>query len=246
MGSPAEPWLRRAHGRLARGQGARYDRETSEVMRRVLRPASTCVDVGSYRGAILRQMVTLAPRGRHFAFEPVPENHRYLQAHFPTAHVARIALADYHGEGVFHHAVGRPARSGLRRVAYPDPGQATQAIPVVVDTLDRSLPADTSIDLLKIDVEGGELAVLRGGASVIRRSHPVVVFECGSERAAVYGVRPEQLYDFLRHDLGLQVSLMRRWLDGRAGLHRAEFCELLDAELEFCFLAYAGPPGGRS
>jgi len=39
-GSPVEPWLRRAYGRLGRTQGAQYDRETAAVMQRVLTPAS--------------------------------------------------------------------------------------------------------------------------------------------------------------------------------------------------------------
>jgi FkbM family methyltransferase len=238
-GSPVEPWLRRVHDRLARSRGAQYDRETVAVMRRLLTPASNCVDVGCYRGGILRRMVALAPYGRHFAFEPVPENYRYLTARFPTVHVFNLALADYHGDAVFQHVVGRPARSGLRRVTYPDPDQEIGEILVPVDTLDRVIPADTTIDFLKIDVEGAELQVLRGACAVIRRSRPVVMFECGSERAASYGVQPEGMYDLLRDELRLEVSLMRRWLEGRAGLSRREFCHLLYAKREFCFLAYA-------
>lgn len=240
-GSPVEPWLRWAYNRLARTQGARYDRETTAVMRRVLTPTSNCADVGCYRGAILSQMLTLAPQGRHFAFEPVPENHRYLVARFPTAQVFDVALADHEGQAVFQHVVGRSARSGLRRVKYPDPNQPIDEIRVRVDTLDRIIPPDVRLDFLKVDVEGGELPALRGGAAVIRRSRPMVMFECGSERAADYGVTPEQFYDVLREDLGLQVSLMRRWLDGRDALSRTEFCDLLYAEVEFCFLAYPWP-----
>ena len=112
-------------------------------------------------------------------------------------------------------------------------------ITVPVDTLDRVIPADMTIDFLKIDVEGAELQVLRGASAVIRRSRPVVMFECGSERAAAYGVQPEDMYDLLSDELRLEVSLMRRWLDGREGLSRREFCHLLYAKVEFCFLAYA-------
>lgn len=238
-GSPVEPWLRRMHGRLARSQGARYDRETAAVMRRVLAPTSNCADIGSYRGTILREMVALAPRGRHFAFEPVPDNYRYLATQFPTVHVFNVALADYDGDAVLQHVVGRPARSGLRRVAYPDPHQKIDEIRVNVGTLDRIIPADVKLDFLKIDVEGAELPVLRGATDVIRRSRPMVMFECGSDRAAAYGVQPEHLYDVLSEDLGLRVSLMRRWLDGGDSLSRQEFCHLLYARVDFCFLAYA-------
>jgi FkbM family methyltransferase len=239
-GSAAEPWLRWAYHRLARTQGARYDRETTAVMRRVLTPTSNCADVGCYRGSILSQMLALAPHGRHFAFEPVPDNYRYLTERFPKARVFDVAVADYHGLAVFQHVVGRSARSGLRRVKYPDPDQPIDQIRVSVDTLDRTIPSDVKLHFLKVDVEGAELAVLRGGAAVIERSRPVVMFECGSERAADYGVTPEQFYDVVRGELDLEVSLMRRWLDGRAALSRPEFCDLLYAKAEFCFLAYPG------
>lgn len=238
MDTPLEPWLRRVHGRLARSQGARYDRETAAVMRRVLTPASNCADIGSYRGSILQDMVALAPRGRHFAFEPVPANYRYLAKRFPTVSVFNLALADYDGETGFQHVVGRPARSGLRRVAYPDPRQEVDEIRVNVKTLDQIIPADVKLDFVKIDVEGAELQVLRGASEVIRRSRPMMVFECGSERAAAFGVKPEEVYDVLTEDLGLQVSLMRRWLDGGDSLSRHEFCHLQYAKVEFCFLAY--------
>jgi FkbM family methyltransferase len=244
-GSPAEPWLRHAYGRLARTQAARYDRETAAVMRRVLTPASNGIDAGCYRGGLLHEMVALAPHGRHFAFEPLPEHHRYLVARFPTVRVFDVALADAPGQAVFQHVVGRPARSGLRRVEYPDPGQSIEEIAVSVDTLDRAVPADVKIDFLKIDVEGAELAVLRGGAQLIRRWRPVVMFESGWERAATYGATPEQLHEFLTEELDLAVSLMRRWLDGEPALSRRDFCSLLYAKAEFCFLAYPRVSGSR-
>jgi FkbM family methyltransferase len=237
-GSPIEPWLRWAHDRVMWTQGAQYDRETTAVMRRVLTPTSNCVDIGCYRGSLLREMVSLAPRGRHFAFEPVPENYRYLKARFPTVQVFDIALADYTGEASFQHVVGRSARSGLRRVAYPDPRQEVAEISVSVDTLDRIVPVDLKLDLLKTDVEGAELQVLRGAAGVIRRSRPMVIFECGSERSEAYGTRPEDVYDLVRADLRLEVTLMRDWLQNRRSLSRSEFCDRLYAKQDFCFLAH--------
>ena len=53
---------------------------------------------------------------------------------------------------------------------------------VNMNTLDDLLENLDSVNLIKIDTEGAEPAVLRGAAKIIRRHSPVVYLECGSER----------------------------------------------------------------
>ncbi|MER3523844.1 MAG: hypothetical protein C4326_07185 [Ignavibacteria bacterium] len=42
---------------------------------------------------------------------------------------------------------------------------------------DHTLPEDEQIDFIKIDVEGFEYNVLKGGLNLVRGFHPVIVFE---------------------------------------------------------------------
>jgi FkbM family methyltransferase len=237
-GTPLEPAARRLYARLARTRGTQYDRETSLVMARCLHRDSNAIDVGCYRGEILREMLRLAPRGTHFAFEPVPDNYAYLVRQFRAARVFPFALADYRGEATFHHAVGRPARSGLRRVRYPDEQQEVREIKVRVETLDHVIPADKPITFIKIDVEGAELQVLRGGRELIRRCRPAIVFEYGREGAEFYDTRPEHLSEFLVGELGLRLSTMTRWLAGQKPFDGAEFARHCGARLDFYYMAY--------
>lgn len=53
-------------------RNANYDRQTVEVMFRVLRRNLNGIDVGTHAGDILQHMVDISPRGRHYAFEPIP------------------------------------------------------------------------------------------------------------------------------------------------------------------------------
>ena len=53
---------------------------------------------------------------------------------------------------------------------------------VNMNTLDDELENLDSVNLIKIDTEGAEPAVLRGAAKIIRRYSPVVYLECGSEK----------------------------------------------------------------
>jgi hypothetical protein len=48
-------------------------------------------------------------------------------------------------------------------------------------TLDELCPVD-SPDIIKIDVEGAELKVLRGAQAMIMRSHPALMFECDQDK----------------------------------------------------------------
>ena len=56
-----------------------YDRQAFEVMSRVLSPESCCVDIGCHKGQFLTEYMNCAPKGTHFAFEPIP----YLYEQLP-------------------------------------------------------------------------------------------------------------------------------------------------------------------
>jgi hypothetical protein len=84
-------------------QSATYDRQTVEVMRRVLRHDSSCVDMGAHTGEITQHMVTMAPAGTHYAFEPLPHLAAHLRQRFPGVLVHETALSDSDGEAEFQY-----------------------------------------------------------------------------------------------------------------------------------------------
>src|SRR6185295_17458491 len=82
-----------------------YNTETEVVMVRVLAPDSVCLDIGAHRGSVLSSMVRLAPRARHWAFEPLPAYAALLRSAFPGVTVCEVALSDKIGPRTFQHAV---------------------------------------------------------------------------------------------------------------------------------------------
>ena len=86
------------------------------------------------------------------------------------------------------------------------------------ERLDDALPSGYVPALLKIDVEGAELEVLRGGGETIARHRPVVVFEHGAGSADHYGTAPADVWELL-DGAGLRVS----GLDGAGPFSLAEF-----------------------
>ena len=114
-----------------------------------------------------------------------------------------------------------PGYSGLRERAYPAEYR-TEKIPVELERLDDVLPPDYRPDLIKVDVEGAELQVFRGGLETLARARPVIVFEHGVGASDRYGTTPEAVHDLLAGEIGLHLFD----LEATGPLSRDQFAEL--------------------
>lgn len=237
IGTRWESPIRHALSLLTGSKNSRYDYQTIAIMRRVLGPDSIAVDVGSFQGGMLRHMLRFAPRGRHVAFEPIPRLAENLRRRFPTCRIVPAAAGEAPGEATFHEVARSPALSGLRRRIDLPPDTAIREYTVPVETLDRVIPATDSVALVKIDVEGGELGVLRGGRETLRRCRPVVIFECGLGGADSYGVAPEAVFAFVANELGSRIFLLDAWLGRGAPLSEAEFARQFRQGINYYFVA---------
>jgi FkbM family methyltransferase len=216
VGGPLRAVKRRfepAHVRRDRADHVRLENLLTEV----LRPDSNALDVGCHQGAVLAKIVQLAPTGRHVAWEPLPDLCARTAARFPEVDVRCAALSDRAGEREFVHVTSLPGWSGFRARPYPG-AQSTETIHVRTERLDDALPDGLAPAFVKIDVEGAELEVLRGGIETITHHRPVVVFEHGAGSADHYGTAPADVWELL-DGAGLRVS----GLDGAGPFTLAEF-----------------------
>ena len=134
-----------------------------------LREDASYVDVGTNRGQLLEVAVRTAPRGRHLAFEPIPELAAEVDRRFPNVDCRRLALSSRPGTHEFWHFRRLDGWSGLvRNPTVSDSRGDPQRLQVEVSTLDAQLENLTPA-LVKIDVEGAELEVLEGGRGVLAR-----------------------------------------------------------------------------
>jgi len=227
----------------AQDQNGRYDALTRQILRRTCAPDSTCVDVGASVGEILQTMVSVAPLGRHVAVEPLPQFARVLRAEFPDVAVWEAAASDTTGRAEFVHVVSNPGYSGLQERPYDREGETLVPIDVATLRLDDVVPPAAPVAFVKIDVEGGELLVLRGARALLRRHRPVVVFEHGGDwTMRHYGTTSAQLWELLVGELGYEIAL----LDGVRPLGWAEF--QASFATEYYFVATSAQPrrGGTS
>lgn len=193
------------------------------LMAFLLNEDSNCIDIGAHEGVILREIVRCAPRGRHIAFEPLPDFAARLAVEFPDVDVRRAAVSDYAGEATFFRMLAGPMQSGLK-LRTGTPPAAGQAMTVPVVKLDDALPDGYVPSLIKIDVEGGERQVIQGAMETISRHAPIVCFEHGPGAEREYGTSPEQVYDLLVSGAGMRIFD----IDGIGPYSRAQFVDTYD------------------
>ncbi len=181
---------------------------------------SSYIDIGTNRGQVLAQAALVAPGARLVAFEPVPALAAQLRTSFPGLDCRELALGATEGPAEFTHFRKLDGWSGLRRSpAISDDRGAPEQIEVRVSTLDRELAGGPEPDVVKIDVEGGELDVLCGGRETLTRARPLLLLEHVAEAAALYGASSGALWDELS-ELGYEIRAMT----GGPPLDRAQFC----------------------
>jgi FkbM family methyltransferase len=216
---------------------ARRDRMDNERLRQLLAfslaPDSNCIDVGCHQGEILREMVRLAPDGRHIAYEPVPVSYEALAAEFPDVDLRQAALSNEAGESTFTHVVDEPSYSGLRERDYAGPRRLEQ-LTVRTERLDDVLDDGYVPRLIKVDVEGAERLVFEGALETLRRHRPIVFFEHGLGSSDHYGTRPGDVYRLLVEESGMRIFDT----DGRGPYSEAEFEAVFDQPI-WNFVAHA-------
>jgi len=200
-------------------------------------PTSNCVDVGANVGHILREIIKAAPKGQHYAFEPIPELSVRLEKKYGKhAKIVNCALSNREGRTSFMYYRDSPALSGFQeRIRWGK--HDIVKLEVQTKKLDDIISENVRVDLIKIDVEGAELLVLQGARNTLKRNKPIVLFEAGLGGAEEFNPTPEQLFDFFT-DCDMSVGLIEYFLRGNDAFSREEFCGQFNKGYNYFFVAY--------
>ncbi|MBA3654010.1 MAG: FkbM family methyltransferase [Actinobacteria bacterium] len=201
-----------------------YDAMTVAVMARVLRRDANALDVGARVGDLLRPITETAPFGAHVAVEPLAMHAATLRRDFPSVTVIEAALGDTTGRSKFCHVVSNDAYSGLRRRPFDRPDEQVATIEVDVRRLDDVWPPTRPLAFVKIDVEGGEVGVIRGGLATLDAHRPVVVLEHAERVSSVYGHTTSDLFAALT-EVGYTLFTLPGWLTAEPPLEAREVDE---------------------
>jgi FkbM family methyltransferase len=167
-----------------------------------LQESSVVFDIGAYIGTYTFVASQTARKGKVYAFEPDPRSAERLQrsvqiSNIDNIQIVQAALGDHTGELPFVLAA-YPPQSSLSNDSAS--GSDIQSISVQLESLDNYCQAQdiTHVDYLKIDVEGAELQVLRGGANMIRTSRPEMIIELHETMAPSLGYTTQDVIEYLQ------------------------------------------------
>lgn len=147
-----------------------------DEQRRLVPKPSIILDVGAHHGHSTIEYLDAFPSARVFAFEPDEANNRQavelLRPYGDRVRLSRLGLAEHAGKASLHinSHDGTHSLLPIGDMSYWH-GQASEIEQVDIETttLD-SLAASEGwdrIDILKMDIQGAELAALRGGAGLL-------------------------------------------------------------------------------
>lgn len=180
-----------------------------------------CFDVGANRGLYSAMILEVNPGARLHCFEPHPRNFEALKQRIGrTANAilnncgcgdepGALTLFDYaDADGSSHASMHREVIERLHGAR-----SVEHRVPVVC--LDDYVKEHgiRQIDLLKIDTEGHEFAVLRGAADTLRTGIVACIHIEFNEMNAVSGVFFKQFYDLLSPDYTLYRLLPTSMLE---------------------------------
>ena len=215
-----------------------YDRLTSKIMGGAIKNDSNCIDIGCHKGEILDIMLKNSPDGIHYGFEPLPYLYNELKNKYKDkATILPYALSDKSGQSTFQYVKNAPAYSGIKKRRYDIDNPEIEEIEVEIKKLDETIPIDLKIDFIKIDVEGAEYGVLKGGEKLLKKHKPVIVFEFGLGASDYYETTPNDIFNFLTSDIGLQIFLLKSYLNSSKPLTLQEFTASFQTNKEYYFIA---------
>ncbi len=157
---------------------------TAAIMRRLLKRGGGFLDVGANLGYYTRLAAHLVgPTGRVIAFEPVPETFQLLRLNtreFEYVVAEQCAVADVRATVEFY-----VHRSGDQSSLFPTTGARKTTVPTrPLDDWTERLPR---CEMIKMDIEGGEMAALLGARKILERCKPLVYFEYAPETIGMTG-----------------------------------------------------------
>lgn len=176
-----------------------YEPNTYDAIATFLHPGQTFIDVGANKGDFSLYAASLVGKhGRVIAVEPDADNCRWIKRSVALNKYRQVllreaALSERTGEALLY----RGQKSGWHSLMPGLPGRDRGTVRVQTLSLDQlvaELGLHGRVAMIKVDVEGAEMMVLRGAIETLRRQpQPVIAMDIHP----YLGVDPEEVCRFL-------------------------------------------------
>lgn len=165
-----------------------YETTVTEALWRLIQPGDSVVDAGANIGYMTSIMAArVGQSGKIYSFEPHPALFEELERNVATWKTLKragsfslhqAALGDRKGSAQLRVSESFSTNRGIARIASGATLEAETSFQVIVLALDDVIPKQEAIRVVKLDVEGYEMAVLQGMVGLLRaRRVRHIIFE---------------------------------------------------------------------
>jgi FkbM family methyltransferase len=176
-----------------------YEKEAILTWEQMIPADAVVLDIGANTGYY---SIIAAKKSRHtYAFEPGSSNRKKLEENVTLNLLANVsilpyAVSDKPGKGELHMA--GDDNTGMNSLEQMVNSSGSKE-PVNMITIDNWVAENriTGISLVKIDVEGAEMKVLKGMRAIIEEQKPVIFMEVIGQLLMRSGHSVAEIYDFL-------------------------------------------------
>ncbi len=196
-----------------------YHYQLAPLLERLIAVDGTVIDVGAHAGQFTKIFARIARNGQVYAFEPASYARSILQT---VRTVKRLNNVTVLPVGLGHAAGHVELRIPLKKSgslgfgsSYLKSDHASVVEPrdivsetIEITTLDDFAKAHrlARLSFIKADIEGWELHMLQGAASVLRRYRPVLMLEVNGTALRRAGHTKEQLFAFLGDNTSRRIG----------------------------------------
>jgi FkbM family methyltransferase len=209
---------------IARGV---YEPDLMTAIEQAVTPGSICIDAGANSGIFSLIMARKAgPDGRVYAFEPFPRAFHLLRRNTHANHLEDsifafpMALGDRAGTVKMYFPAGAELNNFGTMFIPKDPdlpitrNQVFDTVPVEQVRADDILPTGDKVSVIKMDVEGAEVAALDGMRRIMKKGRPTVFVEFNPGCLLAQGaVQPKVLLERF-WSAGYQIIELETYIGG--------------------------------
>jgi FkbM family methyltransferase len=209
----------------------RYEPATTRLFQETVKPDMVVIDIGAHVGYFsLLAAKLVGHTGKVYSFEPEPGNHAVLLKNidangYDNIVATQMAVSDRTGNLTLYITALDSGRHSVYHHGLPERGSVT----VESTSLDSFLESEgwPTVDLIKVDVEGAEVAVLDGMTQLMEKNPDLrLIIEFNPALLQDGGVTPIEFLERL-HSIGWYVTVIDE-IDGLSPLTETIGAALVD------------------
>jgi len=178
-----------------------YEKTLGDLVKKILQPGDVFLDIGANIGYFSLLAANKEPTSKIISFEPVENLFQKLEKNISINNIRNItglqvAIGEINEEKELF--ISAPDNLGMSSFQQPEnySGRKEKIRVINIDHWFKTARL-SRVDLIKLDIEGSELAALKGMREVLQNFKPMVIVEINPETLGLFNLTPADIFDYL-------------------------------------------------